>query len=77
MRGRVDRPEAYMDIATKCVEIFCKRNRQRCLVLLSCHDSVFNVQESTPYRLSLLLIILLFGMGRKIIKLKAYQRSVF
>lgn len=38
MAGKIDRPEEYADIATKCVENFREKNRDRCLVVLARHD---------------------------------------
>ncbi|STV36633.1 YcfP protein [Klebsiella pneumoniae] len=32
MEGKIDRPEEYADIATKCVTNFREKNRDRCLV---------------------------------------------
>jgi predicted esterase YcpF (UPF0227 family) len=33
MEGKIDRPEEYVDIATKCVSNFREKNRDRCLVI--------------------------------------------
>ncbi|WGY46554.1 alpha/beta hydrolase YcfP [Vibrio sp. ABG19] len=38
MVGRIDRPEEYDDIATKCVEQYRVKNKGRCLVVLSRND---------------------------------------
>ncbi|WP_432804922.1 YqiA/YcfP family alpha/beta fold hydrolase, partial [Escherichia coli] len=35
MEGKIDRPEEYADIATKCVTNFREKNRDRCLVILA------------------------------------------
>ncbi|AIV05015.1 MULTISPECIES: alpha/beta hydrolase YcfP [Vibrio] len=40
MAGRIDRPEEYEDIATKCVEQFRTKNQDRCLVILSKEDEI-------------------------------------
>lgn len=40
MQGRIDRPEEYEDIATKCIEQFRMKNNGRCLVILSKEDEV-------------------------------------
>ncbi|EJA3101890.1 alpha/beta hydrolase [Vibrio vulnificus] len=40
MSGRIDRPEEYEDIATKCVEQFRMKNKGRCLVILSRDDEI-------------------------------------
>lgn len=40
MAGRIDRPEEYEDIATKCVEQFRMKNKGRCLVILSRSDEI-------------------------------------
>jgi predicted esterase YcpF (UPF0227 family) len=44
MQGRIDRPEEYEDIATKCVEKFRDKNKSRCLVILSREDEVHDNQ---------------------------------
>ena len=46
MQGKIDRPEEYRDIATKCVEDFREKNRDRCLAVLSRHDEVLDSQRS-------------------------------
>jgi predicted esterase YcpF (UPF0227 family) len=46
MQGKIDRPEEYRDIATKCVEDFREKNRDRCLAVLSRHDEVLDSQLS-------------------------------
>lgn len=40
MQGRIDRPEEYEDIATKCVSEFRTKNKGRCLVVLSKQDEI-------------------------------------
>lgn len=40
MLGRIDRPEEYNDIATKCVEKYRIQNKDRCLVILSRNDEI-------------------------------------
>ncbi|MGF1721307.1 alpha/beta hydrolase YcfP [Vibrio kyushuensis] len=40
MAGRIDRPEEYEDIATKCVEKFRAKNEGSCLVILSTNDEI-------------------------------------
>ena len=40
MQGRIDRPEEYEDIATKCVSEFRTKNKGRCLVILSKEDEI-------------------------------------
>ena len=42
MTGKIDRPEEYEDIATKCVENFRKKNEGNCLVILSTQDEVLD-----------------------------------
>ncbi|QTF08795.1 alpha/beta hydrolase [Brenneria izadpanahii] len=46
MVGKIDRPEEYLDIATKCVADFRERNRERCLVVLSREDEMLDSQRS-------------------------------
>ncbi|MCZ8501401.1 alpha/beta hydrolase YcfP [Vibrio lentus] len=40
MVGRIDRPEEYEDIATKCVAQYRMKNKGRCLVVLSREDEI-------------------------------------
>ncbi len=53
MEGSIDRPEEYVDIATKCVENFRVKNQGRCLVILSKNDELLDTQrissELSPY----------------------------
>ncbi|EIJ68771.1 alpha/beta hydrolase YcfP [Pasteurella bettyae] len=53
MEGRIDRPEEYHDIATKCIENFRERNQGKCLVFLSINDKVVDPRRSemllSPY----------------------------
>ncbi len=46
MTGRIDRPEEYLDIATKCVSNFREKNRDRCLTILSRRDEALDNQRS-------------------------------
>ena len=46
MQGKIDRPEEYEDIATKCVEQYRLKNKQRCLVILSRHDEALDNRQS-------------------------------
>lgn len=46
MSGKVDRPEEYVDIATKCISNFREKNRDRCLVVFSRHDDILDNQRS-------------------------------
>ncbi|MCL2914344.1 alpha/beta hydrolase YcfP [Shewanella corallii] len=42
MLGKIDRPEEYADIASKCVSQFRDKNRGKSLVILSRQDEVFD-----------------------------------
>ncbi|MEJ2762449.1 alpha/beta hydrolase YcfP [Photobacterium sp. MCCC 1A19761] len=42
MEGKIDRPEEYADIATKCVTDFRKKNAGNCLCILSTNDEVLD-----------------------------------
>lgn len=44
MNGKIDRPEEYVDIATKCISDFREKNRDRCLVVLSRNDEMLDSQ---------------------------------
>lgn len=46
MPGKIDRPEEYENIATKCVENFRAKNKGRCLIFLSVGDEVLDSQRS-------------------------------
>ncbi|ANS42386.1 alpha/beta hydrolase YcfP [Serratia inhibens] len=46
MQGKIDRPEEYRDIATKCVGDFREKNRDHCLVVLSRQDEVLDSRRS-------------------------------
>ncbi|MGR3808840.1 hypothetical protein SAMN05660772_00199 [Pasteurella testudinis DSM 23072] len=46
MQGKIDRPEEYQDIATKCVSNFRDKNRGKCLVFLSTDDGILDSQRS-------------------------------
>lgn len=53
MQGRIDRPEEYEDIATKCVSEFRSKNAGQCLVILSkedeIHDNSQTAEALAPY----------------------------
>ncbi len=53
MQQRIDRPEEYLDIATKCVSEFRTKNKDNCLVFLSKQDEIrdnsLTEQELSPY----------------------------
>ncbi|WP_420745673.1 alpha/beta hydrolase YcfP [Photobacterium damselae] len=46
MEGRIDRPEEYADIATKCVTGFRKKNAGKCICILSTNDEVLDNQQT-------------------------------
>lgn len=46
MPGKIDRPEEYVDIATKCIENFRQKNSNNCVVILSRHDEALDSQRS-------------------------------
>ncbi|AWK81672.1 alpha/beta hydrolase YcfP [Photobacterium damselae] len=46
MEGRIDRPEEYDDIATKCVTDFRKKNSGKCICILSTNDEVLDNQQT-------------------------------
>ncbi len=46
MGDKIQRPEEYEDIATKCVENFRDKNRNHCLVILSRHDDTLDNQRA-------------------------------
>lgn len=45
MLGKIDRPEEYADIASKCVTSFRIKNQGKSLVILSKNDEKFNNQD--------------------------------
>ena len=46
MQGRIERPEEYVDIATKCVTEFRKKNAGNCLCILSVNDEVVDNRQT-------------------------------
>lgn len=42
MQGRIERPEEYTDIASKCVTEFRKKNAGKCICILSVNDEVMD-----------------------------------
>jgi predicted esterase YcpF (UPF0227 family) len=46
MVGKINRPEEYVDLATKCVSNFREKNRDRCLAILSRNDDALDSQRS-------------------------------
>lgn len=53
MPGKIDRPEEYLDIATKCISEFRTKNQDNCLVILSREDEMLDSKRSadtlSPY----------------------------
>ena len=52
MEGKIDRPEEYADISTKCVNNYRQKNRDRCLVVLSRRDEALD--SNAPPHFSIL-----------------------
>ena len=46
MIGRIERPEEYADISTKCVTEFRKKNAGKCLCILSVNDEVVDNRQT-------------------------------
>ncbi len=46
MEGKIDRPEEYEDIATKCVENFRVKNAGKCVVVLSRNDETMDTKKT-------------------------------
>ncbi|MGF1736097.1 alpha/beta hydrolase YcfP [Photobacterium satsumensis] len=46
MEGRIDRPEEYADISTKCVTDFRNKNAGNCLCILSTNDEVLDNKQT-------------------------------
>ncbi|SIO95318.1 alpha/beta hydrolase YcfP [Vibrio spartinae] len=46
MQGKIDRPEEYEDIATKCASQFRLKNKAHCLVVLSTHDEALDSRKT-------------------------------
>ncbi len=46
MPGKINRPEEYVDIASKCVSNFRQKNRDSCLVILSREDEALDSQRT-------------------------------
>ncbi|KXI23810.1 alpha/beta hydrolase YcfP [Photobacterium sanguinicancri] len=47
MEGRIDRPEEYLDIATKCVSEFREKNAGNCLCILSTQDEILDNRHTS------------------------------
>lgn len=71
MEGKIDRPEEYADIATKCVTNFREKNRDRCLVILSRHDEALDSQRSAQ---ALHPFYELCGMRNRLTNSKIFRR---
>lgn len=65
MAGKINRPEEYIDIATKCVSNFREKNRDRCLAILSRNDDALDSQRTAAALLSCYEIIWDHGQGHK------------
>ncbi|MFC3912361.1 alpha/beta hydrolase YcfP [Pseudaeromonas sharmana] len=46
MLGRIERPEEYTDISTKCVTEFRKKNAGNCICILSVNDEVVDNRQT-------------------------------
>jgi predicted esterase YcpF (UPF0227 family) len=46
MQGRIERPEEYVDIASKCVSEFRAKNKGNCTVILSENDEFLDNKAS-------------------------------
>ena len=46
MAGKIERPEEYSDIATKCVTEFRKKNAGNCICILSVNDEVVDNRQT-------------------------------
>jgi uncharacterized protein len=46
MAGKIDRPEEYDDIATKCVSQYRTKNSGQCLLILSANDELLDNREA-------------------------------
>ena len=46
MVGRIERPEEYTDISTKCVTEFRKKNAGNCICILSVNDEVVDNRQT-------------------------------
>ena len=46
MVGRIERPEEYADISTKCVTEFRKKNASNCICILSVNDEVVDNRQT-------------------------------
>ncbi|OAT22540.1 alpha/beta hydrolase YcfP [Proteus myxofaciens] len=47
MTDKIDRPEEYLDIETKCTQHFREKNKDNALVILSRHDGILDNQRSS------------------------------
>jgi predicted esterase YcpF (UPF0227 family) len=72
MEGKIDRPEEYADIATKCVTNFREKNRDRCLVVLSRRTKRWTASVPPIFCTT---IMKLSGMKSRPISLKTSRRT--
>ena len=47
MTGKIDWPEEYLDIATKCVTHFRQKNAKNCICILSVKDDLLDYAETS------------------------------
>lgn len=71
MEGKIDRPEEYADIATKCVTNFREKNRDRCPAVLS---AVTRRWTASVPPISCTTIMKLSGMKSRPISLRISRR---
>ncbi len=76
MEGKIDRPEEYKDIATKCVSEYRKKNQKRCLVILSEHDEFLDNQRTAKELETYYDIIWDATQGHKFKKISQHLQAI-
>lgn len=76
MEGKIDRPEEYKDIATKCVAEYRKNNNQRCLAILSTEDEFLDNQAAADELSSYYDIIWDDTQGHKFEKISQHLQAI-
>ncbi|WP_299018204.1 alpha/beta hydrolase YcfP [uncultured Photobacterium sp.] len=76
MEGKIDRPEEYTDIGTKCVTDFRKKNTGNCLCILSTQDEVLDNRSTKDVLKDYYKIIWDETQGHKFKKISQHLQTI-
>ncbi|SJL82868.1 alpha/beta hydrolase YcfP [Vibrio palustris] len=76
LSNKIERPEAFEDIATKCLPDYRQRNQAQCLVILSRHDDVLDSVESAAELSPYYSIIWDENQGHKFAKISPHLQTM-